>query len=94
MSHSDPSSPLKARSSKAQASKAQSSKAQSSKELSSKALSGADVALQRASIAAQALARRTGTPCWVRRDGRLVDLAGSSPPEPSGAGPRKKQKGP
>lgn len=64
------------------------------KALPVKALSGADAALRRASSAAQALARRTGTPCWVRRDGRLVDLSSISPPEPTAAGPRKLQKGP
>lgn len=38
-------------------------------------LIGADAALRRASRRALDLALRTGTACWVMRDGRMVDLA-------------------
>jgi hypothetical protein len=38
-------------------------------------IAGSKAALTRA--AKQALARRTGTPCWVLRAGKLVDLAKS-----------------
>lgn len=38
-------------------------------------LAGSMAALKRAAKQALALARRTGTPCWVMRDGKLVDLA-------------------
>ena len=38
-------------------------------------LRGALPALKRASQRALELARRTGTPCWVLRDGRMVDIA-------------------
>lgn len=30
-------------------------------------------ALRRAAIHARELAERTGTPCWIMRDGRIVD---------------------
>ncbi|MEO5559370.1 MAG: hypothetical protein ABIO49_06150 [Dokdonella sp.] len=43
--------------------------------LTSRAVKGADAALLRAAARAGEIARRTGTPCWVRQDGRLVDLA-------------------
>ena len=36
-------------------------------------LQGATAALKRAAIHARELAERTGTPCWVMRDGRIVD---------------------
>jgi hypothetical protein len=38
-------------------------------------IAGSKAALTRAAKQALALARRTGTPCWVMRDGKLVDLA-------------------
>lgn len=34
---------------------------------------GATIALQRAARHARELAERTGTPCWIMRDGRIVD---------------------
>lgn len=43
--------------------------------LSSSAMIGADAALKRASLQARETARRTGTACWVLKDGRLVDIA-------------------
>lgn len=33
---------------------------------------GATVALQRAARHARELAERTGTPCWIMREGRIV----------------------
>jgi len=33
----------------------------------------ATIALERAARHARELAERTGTPCWVMRDGRIVD---------------------
>jgi len=38
-------------------------------------IAGSRAALTRAAKRALALARRTGTPCWVMRAGKLVDLA-------------------
>ncbi len=38
-------------------------------------LIGADVALERAAKRAFELALQTGTPCWVLRDGKIVDIA-------------------
>lgn len=38
-------------------------------------LIGADVALERAARRALELALQTGTPCWVLRDGKMVDIA-------------------
>ncbi len=38
-------------------------------------LVNADAALQRAARNALELAVRTGTPCWVLRDGNIVDIA-------------------
>lgn len=38
-------------------------------------LIGADAALERAARRALELARQTGTPCWVLRHGRIVDIA-------------------
>ncbi len=38
-------------------------------------IAGSTAALKRAAKQALALARRTGTPCWVMRDGKLVDIA-------------------
>ena len=38
-------------------------------------LAGSKAALARAAKLALALARRTGTPCWVLRGGKLVNLA-------------------
>ncbi len=38
-------------------------------------IAGSMAALRRAAKQALALARRTGTPCWVMRAGKLVDLA-------------------
>ena len=38
-------------------------------------IAGSKAALTRAAKQALALARRTGTPCWVLRAGKLVDLA-------------------
>ena len=32
-------------------------------------------ALKRAAKQALALARKTGTPCWVMRDGKMIDIA-------------------
>lgn len=34
---------------------------------------GATIALQRAARHARELAERTGTPCWIMRDGHIVD---------------------
>jgi hypothetical protein len=36
-------------------------------------LLGSTAALKRAAHHARELAERTGTPCWVMRDGRIVD---------------------
>ena len=36
-------------------------------------LQGSTAALKRAARHARELAERTGTPCWVMRDGRIVD---------------------
>lgn len=36
-------------------------------------LQGATIALKRAARRARELAKRTGTPCWVMRNGRIVD---------------------
>ena len=41
-------------------------------------LIGADAALERAARRALDLALQTGTPCWVLRDGRMVDIAKES----------------
>lgn len=41
-------------------------------------LRGALPALKRAARRALELARQTGTPCWVLRDGRMVDIAKES----------------
>ena len=38
-------------------------------------LAAAGPALKRAAKAALELARRTNTPCWVMKDGKLIDLA-------------------
>ena len=38
-------------------------------------LISADTALKRAARRALEIAQRTGTPCWVLRDGELVDIA-------------------
>jgi len=38
-------------------------------------LAGSMAALKRAAKEALAIARRTGTPCWVMRDGKMVDIA-------------------
>jgi hypothetical protein len=38
-------------------------------------LAGSMPALKRAAKRALALARRTGTPCWVILDGKMVDIA-------------------
>ena len=38
-------------------------------------LIGADAALERAARRALELALQTGTPCWVLRDGKMVDIA-------------------
>lgn len=38
-------------------------------------LIGADAALERAARRAFELALQTGTPCWVLRDGKMVDIA-------------------
>ena len=38
-------------------------------------LINADAALERAARRALELAIQTGTPCWVRRDGKIVDIA-------------------
>lgn len=40
-----------------------------------KDLRGAQAALERAARAALALARSTGTPCYILKDGRIVDIA-------------------
>ena len=42
-------------------------------------LIGADAALERAAHRALELARQTGTPCWVLRDGLIVDIAAEAP---------------
>lgn len=39
-----------------------------------KELAGVDAALRRAAKAAQALARKTKTPCYVWEDGQIVNL--------------------
>jgi diaminopimelate decarboxylase len=36
-------------------------------------LQGATIALKRAARHARELAERTGTPCWVMRNGKIVD---------------------
>ena len=38
-------------------------------------LAGIDAALKRAAKAAHALARKTKTPCYIWKDGQIVDLA-------------------
>jgi hypothetical protein len=38
-------------------------------------LIGAQAALRRSALRAQQIARQTHTPCFVLRDGRLVDIA-------------------
>ena len=61
--------------------------------LSSPAMRGADAAIQRAAQAALALARRTGTPCWVWQDGRLVDIARrDAPAAPSAKAPPRSRR--
>ena len=42
-------------------------------------LLGADKTLRRAAKAALALARKTKTPCFVMRDGQIVDIAKRQP---------------
>lgn len=37
-------------------------------------LAGIDAALRRAAKAAHALARKTKTPCYIWKDGRIVDI--------------------
>ena len=39
-------------------------------------LAGIDAALRRAAKAAHALARKTKTPCYIWKDGQIVDIAG------------------
>lgn len=39
-------------------------------------LAGVDKALRRAAKSARALARQTKTPCYVVKDGKIVDIAG------------------
>lgn len=41
-------------------------------------LLGAEQAIKRASLRAQEIARQTHTPCIVRRDGKLIDIAGDN----------------
>jgi hypothetical protein len=41
-------------------------------------LLGAEQAIKRASLRAREIARQTHTPCIVRRDGKLIDIAGDS----------------
>jgi hypothetical protein len=43
-------------------------------------LIGVEAALRRAGAQALKLARQTGTPCWVWRDGKMVDLTQESDP--------------
>jgi len=38
-------------------------------------LAGIDAALRRAAKAAHALARKTKTPCYIWKDGQIVDIA-------------------
>lgn len=38
-------------------------------------LAGIDAALKRAAKAAHALARKTKTPCYIWKDGQIVDIA-------------------
>ena len=46
-------------------------------------LQGATVALKRAARHARELAERTGTPCWVMRNGKIVDaVTGQEAPSP------------
>lgn len=40
-------------------------------------LSGMDAALRRAAKTALALARKTKTPCYIWKDGQIVDIAAS-----------------
>ncbi|MEX2016639.1 MAG: hypothetical protein WD873_08345 [Candidatus Hydrogenedentales bacterium] len=42
-----------------------------------KDLRGAQAALERAARSALDTARATGTPCYVLKDGRIVDIAGA-----------------
>ncbi|MGZ8217147.1 hypothetical protein [Methylomagnum sp.] len=39
---------------------------------------GIEAALHRAAEQALKLARQTGTPCYVMRDGKIVDITGTS----------------
>ena len=41
-------------------------------------LLGAERAIKRAALRAREIAMQTNTPCIVRRDGKLVDIAGES----------------
>jgi hypothetical protein len=42
-------------------------------------LAGVDKAIKRAAKSAQTLARQTKTPCYVVKDGKVVDIAGRMP---------------
>lgn len=44
-------------------------------------LVGADAALERAAQRALDLALQTGTPCWVLREGKIVDIAAQAKAE-------------
>lgn len=46
-------------------------------------LQGATVALKRAARHARELAERTGTPCWVMRNGKIVDAITGQEAPPS-----------
>jgi hypothetical protein len=48
-------------------------------------LPGATIALKRATRHTRELAERTGTPCWVMRNGKIVDaVTGKEAPAQSG----------
>ena len=40
-------------------------------------LAGVETALKRAAKSARALARRTKTPCYIVKDGKIVNVAGT-----------------
>lgn len=48
-------------------------------------LAGVDKALKRAAKSAHTLARKTKTPCYVVKDGKLIDIVGNMPGKPGSA---------
>ncbi len=55
-------------------------------------LRGALPALRRAARDALRLARQTGTPCYIMRDGKIVNIAGNRPARSRPAGRRQRQR--